>query len=129
MREAHFIDKNKSKWLNIEKNLKNKSNIHPDILSNNYIEITNDLAYAQTYYSKSKTKDYLNELALFAHQTLYKDKKIDQNMLIEFFKYKAPKAIFHNRKMLLYSFLIFTSNIIYLCFYRLYLYFYQKNKK
>ena len=71
MREAHFIDKNKTKWLDIEKNLKNKSKIHPDILSKNYIEIINDLAYAQTYYPKSKTKDYLNELALFAHQSIY----------------------------------------------------------
>lgn len=108
MREAHFIDKNKTKWLNIEKNLKNKSDIHPDILSNNYIEITNDLAYAQTYYPKSKTKDYLNELALFAHQTLYKDKKLDQNQFIEFIFYKVPKAVFNNRKSLLFALLIFT---------------------
>ena len=108
MREAHFIDKNKSKWLNIENNLKNKSNIHPDILSNNYIEITNDLAYAQTYYPRSKTKEYLNELALFAHQTLYQDKKLDQNQLIQFFTYKVPLALYHNRRMLLISFLIFT---------------------
>ena len=107
MREAHFIDKNKSKWLNIEENLKNKSNIHPDILSNNYIEITNDLAYAQTYYPSSKTKDYLNELALFAHQTLYRDRKIDQNQLVEFFTYKVPKTLYHNRKMLWISFSIF----------------------
>lgn len=108
MREAHFIDKNKTKWLNIEQNLKNKSDIHPDILSSNYIEITNDLAYAQTYYPKSKTKDYLNELALFAHQTLYRDKKIDQNQLIEFIVYKVPKAVYINRKALIYSLLIFT---------------------
>lgn len=108
MREAHFIDKNKTKWIEIETNLKNKSTIHPDILSNNYIEITNDLAYAQTYYPKSKTKDYLNELALFAHQTLYKDRKIDQNQLLEFILYKAPKAIYDNRKMLLISLLIFS---------------------
>ena len=73
MREAHFIDKNKAKWSEIEYNLKNKLNVHPDILANNYIKITNDLAFAQTYYPKSKTKDYLNELALFAHQSIYKD--------------------------------------------------------
>ncbi|MBF0597117.1 stage II sporulation protein M [Faecalibacter sp. WQ 117] len=112
MREAHFIDKNKSKWLNIENNLKNKSKIHPDILSNNYIEITNDLAYAQTYYPQSKTKAYLNELALFAHQSLYKDKKIDQNQLIDFFLYKVPKSVYTNRKMLLISFIVFSFFIL-----------------
>ena len=108
MREAHFIDKNKTKWLDIEKNLKNKSKIHPDILSNNYIEIINDLAYAQTYYPKSKTKDYLNELALFAHQSIYKDKKLDKNLLLEFILYKVPKAVYQNRKMLLFSFIVFS---------------------
>lgn len=108
MREAHFIDKNKTKWLDIEKNLKNKSKIHPDILSNNYIEIINDLAYAQTYYPKSKTKDYLNELALFAHQSIYRDKKLDKNQLLEFILYKVPKAVYQNRKMLLFSFIVFS---------------------
>lgn len=108
MREAHFIDKNKTKWLDIEKNLKNKSKTHPDILSNNYIEIINDLAYAQTYYPKSKTKDYLNELALFAHQSIYKDKKLDKNQLLEFILYKVPKAVYQNRKMLLFSFIVFS---------------------
>lgn len=108
MREAHFIDKNKTKWLDIEKNLKNKSKIHPDILSKNYIEIINDLAYAQTYYPKSKTKDYLNELALFAHQSIYKDKKIDKNQFITFILYDVPKAVYQNRKMLLFSFIIFS---------------------
>ena len=108
MREAHFIDKNKTKWLDIEKNLKNKSKIHPDILSNNYIEIINDLSYAQTYYPKSKTKDYLNELALFAHQSIYKDKKLDKNLLLEFILYKVPKAVYQNRKMLLFSFIVFS---------------------
>ena len=28
MREAHFIDKNKAKWSEIEYNLKNKLNVH-----------------------------------------------------------------------------------------------------
>ncbi len=108
MREAHFIDKNKNKWLEIEANLKNKTKINPDILASNYIEITNDLAYAQTYYPKSKTKDYLNELTLFAHQSIYKDQKIDQNLLLDFVLYKVPKAAYLNRKMLLFSFIVFT---------------------
>lgn len=33
MREAHFIDKNKAKWSDIEHNLKNKIDVHPDILA------------------------------------------------------------------------------------------------
>jgi uncharacterized membrane protein SpoIIM required for sporulation len=112
MREAHFIDKNKAKWSDIEYNLKNKINIHPDILAKNYIEITNDLAFAQTFYPKSKTKDYLNELALFAHQTIYKDQRTSSNQFIQFFKEDVPAIVYANRKMLLYSFLIFTLAVL-----------------
>lgn len=112
MREAHFIDKNKAKWSNIEHNLKNKIDVHPDILANNYIEITNDLAFAQTYYPKSKTKDYLNELALFAHQSVYKDQRTSSNQFVQFFKEDVPNIVYQNHKMLLYSFLIFVFAVL-----------------
>ncbi|WP_333660942.1 stage II sporulation protein M [Chishuiella changwenlii] len=112
MREAHFIDKNKAKWSEIEYNLKNKINVHPDTLAKNYIEITNDLAFAQTYYSKSKTKDYLNELALFAHQSIYKDQRSSTNQLIEFFKNDVPNTVYQNHRMFLYAFLIFSFAVL-----------------
>ena len=112
MREAHFIDKNKAKWSDIEHNLKNKLNVHPDILAKNYIEITNDLAFAQTYYSKSKTKDYLNELALFAHQSIYKDQRTSSNQFVTFFTDEVPSVVYKNRKFLLYSFLIFSLAVL-----------------
>ena len=112
MREAHFIDKNKAKWADIEYNLKNKLSVHPDILAKNYIEITNDLAFAQTYYTKSKTKDYLNELALFAHQSIYKDQRTSSNQLVQFFKEDVPKAVYHNHQLFLYSFLIFSFAVL-----------------
>lgn len=112
MREAHFIDKNKAKWSDIEHNLKNKIDVHPDILAKNYIEITNDLAFAQTYYPKSKTKDYLNELALFAHQSIYKDQRTSGNQFVQFFKEDVPNVVYKNHKMLLYSFLIFALAVL-----------------
>lgn len=107
MREASFIEKNKEKWLLIENNLKNKATIHPDELASNYIELTNDLAYSQTFYPTSKTKEYLNELAVFAHQSIYKDQKISNNQFLHFFTYDIPKAVYESRKSLLYSFIIF----------------------
>ena len=112
MREAHFIDKNKAIWSEIEYNLKNKLNVDPDILANNYIKITNDLAFAQTYYPKSKTKDYLNELALFAHQSIYKDQRTSSNQFVTFFTDEVPSVVYKNRKFLLYSFLIFSLAVL-----------------
>lgn len=107
MREAFFIEKNKDKWLKIEHNLKNKTLVTPDKLASNYIELTNDLAYAQTFFPSSKTKDYLNELAIFAHQSIYRDQKTSNNQFICFFKYTVPETVYENRKYLFYSFLIF----------------------
>lgn len=107
MREASFIDKNKDKWILIESNLRNKMNVAPDLLASNYIELTNDLAYAQTFYPSSKTKDYLNELAILAHQQLYRDQKSSENQIWRFIGHDVPEAIWAIRKPMLYSLLIF----------------------
>ncbi len=112
MREAHFIDKNKPKWTEIEHNLKNKLTVHPDTLASNYVEITNDLAYAQTYYPKSKTNDYLNELALFAHQSVYKDYKSNGNQFLNFFKTEVPLTVYRNHRTFLYAFIIFALAVL-----------------
>ena len=107
MREASFIERNKEKWLLIENNLANKSDLNPDVLATNYIELTNDLAYAQTFYPKSKTKDYLNELAVRTHQLVYKDQKSSNSKLSHFFKYEVFESIYKIRRPLLYALLIF----------------------
>src|SRR5690554_5103492 len=112
MREASFIERNKNKWLEIEENLSHKSIIHPDILAANYVELTNDLAYAQTFYPESKTKEYLNELSIFAHQSIYKDQKSTDNQFVKFFNFDVPFAIYKSTKAIFYSFLIFSLAIL-----------------
>lgn len=107
MREASFIERNKEKWILIENNLRNKINVDPDVLASNYVELTNDLAYAQTFYPQSKTKDYLNELAILAHQQLYRDQKSSENQFKRFVQQEIPEAIWQLRRPLLYSLLIF----------------------
>lgn len=110
MREASFIERNKEKWLSIENNLTNKSDVSkvsPDVLASNYLELTNDLAYAQTFYPKSKTKQYLNELSIRAHQLIYRDQQASNNKMAHFFKVEIFEAIWNIRRPLLFSLLIF----------------------
>ena len=107
MREASFIERNKEKWLSIENNLSIHVDVNPDELASNYIELINDLAYAQTFYPESRTKDYLNELAILSHQKIYKDQKASENKLKHFFSYEIPYAVWQMRRPLLFSFLIF----------------------
>src|SRR5690606_7825110 len=109
MREAAFVKQNKEKWIAFEKAITLNSKINPDHLVDDYIHLTNDLAYAQTYYPNSKTLTYLNSLASQAHQKIYSNKKESKSRIVHFWKYEFPLFFKAYHKTLLYSFLIFMT--------------------
>lgn len=111
MREASFVKQNKEKWIGFENALENNAKINPDDLASYYIQLTNDLSYAQTYYPESKTLLYLNSLASQAHQKIYVTKKESKNKIISFWKYEFPLFFYQYHKTLLYTFLIFMSAV------------------
>ncbi|WP_035091601.1 stage II sporulation protein M [Aquimarina macrocephali] len=106
MREAAFVKQNKDKWLKFESVLVNNTQITPDELSNLYIEITDHLSYAQTFYPDSQTLNYLNGLASSAHQKIYKTKKEKKNRLYSFWVKEFPLEFYQYQKHLLIAFLI-----------------------
>ena len=107
MREAAFVKQNKEKWIAFEKAINLKSNTNPDELADGYIQLTNDLSYAQTYYAESKTLLYLNALASQAHQKIYKNKKESGNRIINFWVTEFPLFFKQYQKTLGVAFLIF----------------------
>jgi len=107
MREASFVKRNKNKWLLFEDVLDNKEQISPDKLSDLYIEITDDLSYAKTFYAQSNTVVYLNSIASKAHQKIYKTKKENKNRLVKFFKTEFPLEFVNYHKQLLIAFITF----------------------
>ncbi|NND63656.1 MAG: stage II sporulation protein M [Flavobacteriaceae bacterium] len=107
MREAAFVKQNKEKWIAFEKAITLNSKISPDDLADYYIQLTNDLAYAQTYYPESKTLLYLNAIASQAHQKIYINKKESKNRLVSFWKYEFPLFFKQYHSTLFYAFLIF----------------------
>lgn len=107
MREAAFVKQNKEKWIAFEKSLQLSSNTNSDELANGYIQLTNDLAYAQTYYEESKTLLYLNALASQAHQKIYKNKKESGNRILDFWVTEFPLFFKQYQKTLGVAFLIF----------------------
>ncbi|WP_248722318.1 stage II sporulation protein M [Seonamhaeicola sp. ML3] len=109
MREVAFIKQNKEKWLNFEKAIFGKTLKNPDELASLYIHLVNDLSYAQTYYPKSKTIIYLNNLAAKAFQKIYKTKREDTNRVVHFWKNEVPLIVYQYRRYVLYSFIIFFS--------------------
>ncbi|WP_422105158.1 stage II sporulation protein M [Winogradskyella sp.] len=112
MREASFVKQNKEKWIGFENALNNNAKINPDDLASYYIQLTNDLSYAQTYYPDSKTLLYLNSLASQAHQKIYITKKESKNKIISFWRDEFPLFFYQYHKTLLYAFLIFMSAVL-----------------
>lgn len=107
MREVYFIKQNKEKWLGIEQVVQGKIKKNPDDLSSLYINLVNDLSFAQTYYPKSNTVVYLNHLSSQIFQKIYKTKRVEENRLVYFFKTEVPLIVYEYRRYLVYSFLFF----------------------
>ncbi len=107
MREVAFIKQNKEKWLSFEKAIVNNDFDNPDELASQYIHVINDLAYAQTYYPKSKVITYLNQLSANAYQKIYKTKTTDTNRIISFWKTEVPLICYQYRKFIYIAFIIF----------------------
>ena len=107
MREVAFIKQNKEKWLSFEKAVFNNDFKNPDELASQYIHLINDLAYAQTYYPKSKVITYLNQLAVKAYQKIYKTKPENTNRIISFWKTEIPLICYQYRKFIYVAFIIF----------------------
>lgn len=103
MREALFVKQNSGKWKSYEQ----LQTTNPDELADRFIDITNDLAYAKTFYPKSRTTAYLNGLAAGLHQSIYKNKKEDTSRFISFWKVELPELFYIYRRQLLYAFLFF----------------------
>lgn len=107
MREALFVKQNTEKWKNYE-SLKTDN---PDELAQRFVDITNDLAYAKTFYPKSKTTAYLNGLASVLHQAIYKNKKEEKGRFYRYWKFELPMLFYAYRKQILYSFIFFVLAI------------------
>ena len=114
MREPAFLRQNKDKWLEYEELLFGEKNepINPDHLADLYIQLTDDLAYARTFYPKSQSVRYLNGLAARTHLFIYKNKKEKRNGFVTFWAYDLPMTIRASHRFIFYSLLIFCFGIL-----------------
>jgi uncharacterized membrane protein SpoIIM required for sporulation len=103
MREPLFVKQNAEKWKSFEQ----VPAADPDEVAERFIKITDDLAYAKTFYPESKTTTYLNGLAAKLHQSIYKNRTEKSNRFFKFWKYELPLIFKTYEKQLLYAFLFF----------------------
>ncbi|MBP6550948.1 MAG: stage II sporulation protein M, partial [Flavobacterium sp.] len=97
--------------LEFEQAIFGKAKKNPDEMANLYIQLMNDLSYAQTYYAKSKTVVYLNYLASQIYQKIYKTKRTESNRLVYFFKTEVPLIVYDYRRYLVYAFVLFFATV------------------
>ena len=107
MRESAFIQRNKARWEEFERTMKDQQQASPDRLAELFIQVTDDLSFSRTQYPASRTTNYLNALASKVHGEIYKNKKEDKNRFVQFWKHEVPEVMYGARKPLFYAFIIF----------------------
>lgn len=112
MNEVRFINSNIARWERFEQTLQERKSNDPDELAALYIQLTDDLAYAQTHYPKGEVTKYLNTLTSKVHSLIYKNKRQKNSRFINFWRYEVPEISFRYRKQLLYAFLIFGVSVL-----------------
>lgn len=106
MRESSFIAQNAQKWAEFETQLKAERH-EPEKLNELYVQITDDLSYARTFYPNRSVRMYLNKLAQRVFHNIYRGKRFPAERLRMFWSDELPHIIWDTRKTLLLSFALF----------------------
>jgi uncharacterized membrane protein SpoIIM required for sporulation len=106
MKESEFIRQNKEKWMEFEK-LQSEGQKNPDRRASLFVEITNDLSYARTFYKHRSVRLYLNNIAQRVFRDIYKNRKINFRGLLDFWKTDLPTIMYRERRTLLLSAILF----------------------
>jgi uncharacterized membrane protein SpoIIM required for sporulation len=106
MKEITFLRQNSERWEDYEKKLNGAEPVKPAELTEMFVELTDDLSYANTNYSNTNTIHYVNSLASRVHHLVYKNKKETGNRFVTFYTKELPLLFARHQKNLLYSFII-----------------------
>ncbi|MDB5236897.1 MAG: hypothetical protein JWR44_3890 [Hymenobacter sp.] len=108
MREAVFLRQNQERWQQYER----QAPKGPDELAARCVALTDDLAYAQTFYPASPTTAYLNGLAAKLHQRLYANKREGHGRFARFWAVELPLVVARHHRTLAFTailFVVFTA--------------------
>jgi uncharacterized membrane protein SpoIIM required for sporulation len=103
VREGLFIRKNRLRWEKIQKGEATDA----DETARNFVQLVDDLGYAKTFYPGSRVTQYINALATKIYLGIYQNRKEENNLLLNFWKYHVPLTVYKHRRVMLFSFFIF----------------------
>jgi uncharacterized membrane protein SpoIIM required for sporulation len=108
MREGMFIKKNVDKWNEYQHSKTN----NPDETAERFVTLIDDLAYAKTFYPKSKVTKWINGIAAGIYQNIYTNRKEKYTRIFFFWKRDLPLLFKKYHKILLFTFLVFTTIVL-----------------
>lgn len=111
MKQVAFVQKNEDKWKKIEAYNRGRTIYDADELARMYVDITDELAYAKTFYPESNLVGYLNHLASQLHSSIYQNKKEDRNRVITYWMEEIPMAVSRHYNELKWSFIVFLTAV------------------
>ena len=112
MKEVTFIRQNIEKWRSAELVVDTVGETEATQLADTYIDVTSDLAFAQTHYPESKITRYLNNLASALHNEIYRSQRYRWSRLLTFRTDEVPRTMWEARRELLISFIIFLASAL-----------------
>ncbi len=83
-----------------------------DELADHYIQLTDDLSYARTFFPESSVVQYLNTLSSKAYYLIYQNKQEHSNRLSQFWTHEVPAALYESRSAFLVSLIIFLISML-----------------
>lgn len=110
MKESKFIDQNFEKWQEFENDLRS-SNQDPHKTSKRFIQTTDDLSYAQTFYRSRTVRVYLNAVAQIIFGDIYKNRKVTRKNIADFWRLELPLLMYEARKEMRLSFFLLIFSV------------------
>jgi uncharacterized membrane protein SpoIIM required for sporulation len=108
MKETDFIRQNHEKWAELEVRLKRKGrNRDHGKLGESFVELSEDLSYAQTYYPRRTVRVFLNALSQRLYKKVFNARQHDKNSRFRFWSHELPTAMWESRKELLIALAVF----------------------
>lgn len=110
MKETKFINQNKNKWAEGE-HLMQKGISNPKVLSETFVEVSEDLSFSRTFYPHRGIRIYLNRFI----QALYfkMDKRtVTSKNIKRFWTEQVPFAMYESRKDMRLALFIFLTGLL-----------------
>jgi uncharacterized membrane protein SpoIIM required for sporulation len=111
MRETKFIEQNKEKWAEYESMLQNEQ-AEPEKLNDLFVQITDDLSYARTFYPNRSVKVYLNQMAQRIFHHIYNGRRFPKERLWQFWTDDIPQVMWESRNALRLALALFVLSFV-----------------